>query len=198
VCINPVWVAHATACLTGSGVGVCTVIAFPFGAALSELKALEARTALANGATEVDMVINIGALKAAELDLVSRDIAGVVAVCRESRRADVVPVIVKVIIETGLLTDDQKASACTVAQSAGADYVKTSTGFGPSGATPNDVALMRRVVGWTMGVKAAGGVRDLSAFETLLAAGASRIGTSAGVAIVREHHARSLPYGGHK
>jgi deoxyribose-phosphate aldolase len=180
VCVNPTWVALAARRLRGSGVGVCSVVGFPLGATTADVKAYETRRAIVDGATEIDMVINVGALKSGELHLVEQDIEGVAAACRACG------VVSKVIIEAALLTDDEKVTACTLARAAGADFVKTSTGFGPGGATVADVALMRRVVGETMGVKAAGGVRDLGQVQAMVAAGASRIGASAGVRIVRE------------
>lgn len=177
VCINPYWVAAASKQLAGSPVGIATVIGFPLGATTSFAKAAEARDAIAAGATEVDMVLNIGALKSGLEAEVEQDIAAVVWAC--AGRATV-----KVILETGLLTDEQKRLACRLSKQAGADFVKTSTGFGPGGATVADVALMRETVGPQMGVKASGGVRDLAAVRQLVAAGATRIGASAGVAIV--------------
>ncbi len=180
VCVNPTWVALAAARLRGSGVGVCSVVGFPLGATTPDVKHYETRRAIFDGATEIDMVINIGALKSGDLRLVERDIEAVVEPCRERG------VVSKVIIEAAYLTDDEKVAACTLAKAAGADFVKTSTGFGPGGATVADVALMRKVVGAEMGVKAAGGVRDYAALKALVAAGASRIGASAGVKIVRE------------
>jgi deoxyribose-phosphate aldolase len=180
VCINPAWVTLATQLLRGSGVGVCAVVGFPLGATTADVKAYEARGAIAGGAREIDMVINIGALKSAERDGVLRDIECVTAACREGSA------LTKVIIEATLLTDDEKAAACTLAKAAGADFVKTSTGFGPGGATAADVRLMRQVVGPAMGIKAAGGIRDLASVKAMIAAGATRIGTSAGVRIVQE------------
>jgi deoxyribose-phosphate aldolase len=180
VCINPTWVTLAAHLLDGSGVGVCAVAGFPLGATTPDVKACEARRAIADGAREIDMVINIGALKSGERDIVLRDIEGVTAECREGRA------ISKVIIEAALLTDDEKVAACTIAKAAGADFVKTSTGLGPGGATVADVRLMRRVVGPAMGIKAAGGIRDLAMLEALVAAGATRIGTSAGVQIIHQ------------
>jgi deoxyribose-phosphate aldolase len=180
VCVNPVWVALAARQLAGSGVLVCSVVGFPLGASTSDVKAYETRRAIFDGAREIDMVINVGALKSGDLQLVERDIEAVVTPCRDCG------VLSKVIIEAALLTDDEKVTACTLARAAGADYVKTSTGFGPGGATPADVALMRRVVGADMGVKAAGGVRDFDAFKAMVAAGASRVGASAGVKILQE------------
>ncbi|MGE0363726.1 MAG: deoxyribose-phosphate aldolase [Vicinamibacterales bacterium] len=180
VCVNPTWVALAARRLRGTGVGVCSVVGFPLGATTADVKAYETRRAIVDGATEIDMVINVGALKSGELRLVEQDIEAVATACRACG------VTSKVIIEAALLTDDEKVTACTLAKAAGADFVKTSTGFGPGGATVADVALMRRVVGDTMGVKAAGGVRDLGQVQAMVAAGASRVGASAGVRIVRE------------
>jgi deoxyribose-phosphate aldolase len=180
VCLNPTWVALAAARLRGAGVGVCSVVGFPLGATTPDVKHYETRRAIFDGATEIDMVINVGALKSGDLRVVERDIEAVVAPCRECG------VLSKVIIEAALLTDDEKVTACTLARAAGADYVKTSTGFGPGGATAADVALMRRVVGEEMGVKAAGGVRDYAGLQAMVAAGATRVGASAGVKIVQE------------
>ncbi len=153
---------------------------FPLGATTTDVKQYETRRVIYDGANEVDMVINVGALKSGDLAVVERDIAAVVGACRECG------VLSKVIIEAALLTDEEKISACTLSKAAGADYVKTSTGFGPGGATVADVALMRRVVGPDIGVKAAGGVRDYEALKNLVGAGASRVGASAGVKIVQE------------
>ena len=180
VCVNPGWVAVAANLLRGSGVGVCSVVGFPLGATTADVKHYETRRAIFDGATEIDMVINIGALKSGDLRTVERDIAAVVAPCRESN------VISKVILEVVLLNDDEKIAASTLAKAAGADFVKTSTGFASGGATAHDVALMRRVVGAEMGVKAAGGVRDYEGLKAMVAAGATRIGASAGVKIVQE------------
>ena len=180
VCVNPVWVATAAARLRGSGVGVCSVVGFPLGATTADVKNFETRRAIFDGATEIDMVINVGALKSGDLRTVERDIEAVTDPCRQCG------VVSKVIIEAALLTDQEKITACTLSKAAGADFVKTSTGFGPGGATAADVALMRRVVGAEMGVKAAGGVRDLEGLQTMVAAGASRVGASAGVKIVQE------------
>ncbi|WP_035158056.1 deoxyribose-phosphate aldolase [Cohnella thermotolerans] len=177
VCINPYWVPLAAELLKGTGVGVTTVVGFPLGATTTGAKVAETEEALANGATEIDMVMNVGALKSGMYAETERDIAAVVAACA-GRAA------VKVILETGLLTDDEKIKACELSRSAGADFVKTSTGFGPGGATAEDIALMRRTVGERMGVKASGGVRDADACRAMIAAGATRIGTSSGVAIV--------------
>ena len=180
VCVNPTWVPLCADELRGSDTRVCTVVGFPLGATLPEAKAYEAERAAAAGACELDMVINVGALKSADYRLVERDIAGVVAAGRASAA------LVKVIIEAALLTDEEKVKACVLARVAGADFVKTSTGFGPGGATVADVALMRRVVGPEMGVKAAGGVRDYEGLKAMVAAGATRVGASAGVKIVQE------------
>jgi deoxyribose-phosphate aldolase len=180
VCVNPAWVAVAANLLRGSGVGVCSVVGFPLGATTADVKHYETRRAIFDGATEIDMVINVGALKSGDLRTVERDIAAVVAPCRESN------VISKVILEVVLLNDDEKIAASTLAKAAGADFVKTSTGFASGGATAHDVALMRRVVGAEMGVKAAGGVRDYEGLKAMVAAGATRIGASAGVKIVQE------------
>src|SRR5258708_173039 len=180
VCVNPTWVALAARLLAGSGVGVCSVVGFPLGATTPDTKHFETRRAIFDGAREIDMVINVGALKSGDLRLVERDIESVTVPCRESG------VLSKVIIEAALLTDDEKVTACTLAKAAAADYVKTSTGFGPGGATAADVMLMRRVVGEEMGVKAAGGVRDLESLKAMVAAGATRVGASAGVRIVQE------------
>jgi deoxyribose-phosphate aldolase len=180
VCVNPTWVAACARLLAGSGVGVCSVVGFPLGATTADVKGYETRRAIYDGAREIDMVINVGALKSGDLRTVERDIEGVAQPCRESGALS------KVIIEAALLTDEEKITACTIAKAAGADYVKTSTGFGPGGATAADVALMRRVVGADMGVKAAGGVRDLEGLQAMVAAGASRVGASAGVKIVQQ------------
>lgn len=180
VCINPIWVREAACALRGSGVKVCTVIGFPLGANSPDTKSYEARRAIFDGASELDMVINLGALKSGDHDLVSRDIKGVVEVAHE------VGFICKVILETALLTDEEKISACLIAKEAGADFVKTSTGFSKGGATAADVALMRRAVGGQMGVKASGGVRDLKQAQEMIDAGATRIGASVGVKIIQE------------
>jgi deoxyribose-phosphate aldolase len=180
VCVNAGWVAFCARLLKGSGVGVCSVVGFPLGATTADVKHYETRRAIFDGASEIDMVINIGALKSGDLRLVERDIEAVVAPCREAN------VVSKVIIEAALLTDDEKVAASTLAKAAGADFVKTSTGFASGGATAADVALMRRVVGAEMGVKAAGGVRDYDGLKAMVAAGASRVGASAGVKIVQE------------
>ncbi len=178
VCINPTWVKVAAERLRGSPVKVCTVIGFPLGANTPEIKSMEARKALREGAREVDMVINIGALKSGDLELVRTDIEKVVDAAHESGA------ICKVILETSLLTDEEKVVASSLAKQAKADFVKTSTGFGGGGATVYDVALMRETIGPDMGVKASGGVRTLEDAEDMIAAGATRIGASAGVQIV--------------
>jgi deoxyribose-phosphate aldolase len=180
VCVNPTWVSLCAGRLRATQVGVCAVVGFPLGATTSDVKAYETQRVIFDGAREVDMVINVGALKSGDLRLVAHDIEAVTGPCRTAG------VVSKVIIEAVYLTDDEKVSASTLARAAGADFVKTSTGFGPGGATAADVALMRRAVGDTMGVKAAGGVRDLGALQAMVAAGANRIGASAGVKIVRQ------------
>lgn len=179
VCVNPAWVPLCAELLKGSPVKVCTVIGFPLGATAPEVKAFETTNAIDQGATEIDMVINIGALKARDLELVAKDIRGVV-LAAHSRS-----ILVKVIIETALLTDEEKVIACLLSKEAGADFVKTSTGFAGGGATVSDVALMRRVVGPEMGVKASGGVRTFEDAESMVKAGATRIGASAGVKIIQ-------------
>ena len=187
VCINPTWVKLCAQLLAGSPVKVCTVIGFPLGATTLEVKVFETQNAIENGATEIDMVINIGALKARDLELVARDICGVVATSH-ARGA-----LVKVIIEAVLLTDDEKTIACLISKEAGADFVKTSTGFASGGATLHDVELMRRTVGPEMGIKAAGGVRTYEEAENMIKAGATRIGTSAGVKIIQGPATQSAP-----
>jgi deoxyribose-phosphate aldolase len=178
VCINPVWVQRAARRVRGSGIKVASVVGFPLGANVPEIKAMEARRAIRDGAREIDMVINIGALKGGDHDLVRRDIAGVSDACRE------VGALNKVIIEAAYLTDEEKVVACRLAQMAHADFVKTSTGFGPGGATVFDVALMRETVGLKMGVKAAGGIGTAEDARAMISAGANRIGASAGIKIV--------------
>ncbi|MCL4511765.1 MAG: deoxyribose-phosphate aldolase [Bacteroidetes bacterium] len=179
VCVNPAWVSLCAQLLQGSSVKVCSVIGFPLGATLPEVKEFEAQNAVEHGANEIDMVINIGALKARDLELVAKDIRGVVNVAHASGA------IVKVIIEAVLLTDEEKTIACLLSKEAGADFVKTSTGFASGGATVHDVELMRGVVGPEMGVKAAGGIRTYEDAESMIKAGATRIGASAGVKIIR-------------
>jgi deoxyribose-phosphate aldolase len=181
VCINPCYVRHCAGILRGSPAKVCTVIGFPLGANATETKALEARRAIRDGATEIDMVINVGALKSGRDDLVYRDIRAVVEAAMDGGA------ICKVILETALLTDEEKTRACQAARRARADFVKTSTGFGPGGATAEDVALMSRAVAGTkMGVKASGGIRNWQDAQQMIRAGATRIGASAGVRIVKE------------
>jgi deoxyribose-phosphate aldolase len=180
VCINPGWVPLCADLLRGSDTRVCTVVGFPLGATLPEVKAYEAARVVADGACEVDMVMAIGALKSGDHRYVEHDVAGVVEASRHGGA------LVKVIIETALLTEEEKVKACVIVRAAGADFVKTSTGFASGGATAEDVALMRRVVGPDIGVKAAGGVRDLKSAQAMLQAGADRIGASVGVKIVQE------------
>jgi deoxyribose-phosphate aldolase len=187
VCVNPTWVAVSARLLAASGVGVCSVVGFPLGATTSDVKTYETRRAIFDGAREIDMVINVGVLKSGDLRAVERDIEAVTLPCRDCG------VVSKVIIEAALLSDDEKVTACTLAKAAGADFVKTSTGFGPGGATVADVALMRRVVGVDMGVKAAGGVRDLEGLQAMVAAGATRVGASAGVKIVQQARGDNPP-----
>lgn len=179
VMINPSWVKHAARRLRGTGVPVGTVVGFPLGAHTPEVKAMEARQALRDGAAEVDMVINIGALKSGQYDVVRKDIARVSDAAREKGA------VTKVILETSLLTDEEKVIASRLAKEARADFVKTSTGFSSAGATVFDVALMREAVGPGMGVKASGGIRTQADMEDMIAAGATRIGASAGVSIMR-------------
>ncbi|UUV23050.1 MULTISPECIES: deoxyribose-phosphate aldolase [Lysinibacillus] len=177
VCVNPTWVKRSSELLQGTDVLVCTVIGFPLGANTPAVKAFEAKDAIANGAKEVDMVINISALKDKNYELVQADIAAVVEAAKDSA-------LVKVIIESCLLTDEEKVKACELAVAAGADYVKTSTGFSTGGATAEDIALMRKTVGPDLGVKASGGVRSLEDMKKMVEAGATRIGASSGVAIM--------------
>jgi deoxyribose-phosphate aldolase len=178
VCVNPYWVPLAAGELAGTPVKVCTVVGFPLGATTTETKVAETEGALRGGAQEIDMVLNIGALRAGDDDAVRIDIQQVVEAAHEAGA------IVKVILETALLDDNQKAAGCALAKTAGADFVKTSTGFGPGGATAQDVALMRRVVGPEMGIKAAGGIRGIEDLKQMTAAGATRIGASASVKIM--------------
>lgn len=177
VCVNPAYVKLAASLLEGTNVVTCSVAGFPLGASKREIKAYEARRAALDGAREIDMVMNVGAMKSGDFNLVEEDMAAVREACGRN-------IILKVIIEAALLTDDEKMKACEIAKRVGADFVKTSTGFGPGGATVEDVRLMRSVVGADMGVKAAGGIRDAEAAEQMIAAGASRIGASASVKIV--------------
>ncbi len=185
VCVNPSHVKSCSDLLKGSEVLVCTVVGFPLGATSTESKVFETQKAIRDGATEVDMVINVGGLKSRDYDLVERDIA---AVARASHAGGA---ILKVIIEAAMLTDEEKVAASQLAKVAGADFVKTSTGFGPGGATADDVALIRRVVGPKMGVKAAGGIRTYEDARKMIAAGANRIGASASVKIMEQQEAES-------
>ncbi len=180
VCVNPTHVKLCSQLLQGSSVHVCTVVGFPLGATPPEVKAYEAQQSIDDGATEVDMVINIGALKSKDYALVEQDIATVARACHAGGA------LLKVIIEAALLSDEEKVIACQLAKAAGADYVKTSTGFGPGGATLHDVNLMRQAVGPELGVKAAGGIKSYEDAQAMVAAGATRIGASAGVKIVQE------------
>jgi deoxyribose-phosphate aldolase len=177
VCVNPTWVSTAKELLAGSGVMVCTVIGFPLGATTSETKAFETKNAIENGAEEVDMVINIGALKDHNDELVEKDIRAVVEAAKGKAHT-------KVIIETSLLTKEEKVRACELSVKAGADFVKTSTGFSTGGATAEDIALMRKTVGPEVGVKASGGVRNTEDVQKMIEAGATRIGASSSIAIV--------------
>jgi deoxyribose-phosphate aldolase len=176
VCVNPYWVARSAKLLAGTKVNVCTVIGFPLGANTTAVKVAETRDAIESGATEVDVVINVGALKSGDLDMVRAEIAAVKQAAGD--------VLLKVILENALLTDEEKEIACKICVEAGADYVKTSTGFGPGGAIVADVALMRKTVGEALGVKASGGVRDRETALAMIEAGASRIGTSSSIAMV--------------
>ncbi|ATH59575.1 MULTISPECIES: deoxyribose-phosphate aldolase [Staphylococcus] len=177
VCINPTHVKYAADKLKGTDVLVCTVIGFPLGASTTAVKVFEVEDAIKNGASEIDMVINIGALKDGRYEVVQKDIEGVVAAANGKT--------VKVIIETCLLTDEEKVKACELSQAAGADFVKTSTGFAGGGATPEDVKLMKDTVGNALEVKASGGVRNLEDFNKMIEAGATRIGASAGIQIIQ-------------
>jgi deoxyribose-phosphate aldolase len=179
VCVNPYWVPTAFAALRGSGVPVCTVNGFPFGMTSTPAKVAEAEISIRTGAREVDMVLNVGAMKSGDIDVVKADIQAMAECCHRGGA------ILKVILETALLTANEKAIACVLARMAGADFVKTSTGFAKSGATAKDIALMRKVVGAELGVKASGGIRTLDDLKTMVEAGASRIGASASVAIAR-------------
>lgn len=183
VCVNPTWVGLCRDLLVDSPVKVCSVAGFALGATLPEVKAFEAERAIQAGAHEVDMVLNVGRLKSGDNQTVFQDIAAVVSVGHR------LGALVKVILETALLSEEEKVAACALAQAAGADFVKTSTGFNGGGATVADVALMRRVVGPAMGVKAAGGIRTAADLRAMVAAGANRIGASAGVQIVQEMEA---------
>lgn len=179
VCVNPVWVKTVTKALKGSGVLTCSVIGFPLGATPSDVKAFEARGAVLDGADEIDMVINMASARANDKGALVDDIRAVSEVVHAGEA------ILKVIIETSMLTDEQKVIACEAAVEAGADFVKTSTGFNGGGATVEDVALMRKTVGPEVGVKASGGVRSLADAQAMIAAGATRIGASSGIAIVK-------------
>jgi deoxyribose-phosphate aldolase len=186
--VNPSWVKACKTLLAGTRVMVATVIGFPLGATSTEAKEAEAHAAIKDGADELDMVINVGALKAGDLARVFDDIKGVVRAAQGR--------LVKVILETALLTDDEKVKACELSRDAGAHFVKTSTGFGPAGATVHDVELMRKVVGPTLGVKASGGVRDYETAARMIAAGASRLGTSSSVSIVTRKAPEASPGSG--
>ncbi len=179
VCVNPVWVKTVTKALKGSGVLTCSVIGFPLGATPSDVKAFEARGAVLDGADEIDMVINMASARANDKGALVDDIRAV------SEAVHAGEAILKVIIETSMLTDEQKVIACEASVEAGADFVKTSTGFNGGGATVEDVALMRKTVGPDLGVKASGGVRSLADAQAMIAAGATRIGASSGIAIVK-------------
>ena len=179
VCVNPYWVSVVASELAGSPVKVCTVVGFPLGANTTPVKVAETEAAIRDGAQEIDMVLNIGELRGGNDSVVRDDIGAVVNAAHKGGA------IVKVILETALLDDSQKVRACTLAKAAGAEFVKTSTGFGPHGATVQDVALMRRIVGAEMGVKASGGIRTLEDLKSMVAAGANRIGASASVQIVQ-------------
>ncbi len=179
VCVNPTWVSLAVEELAGTDVKVCTVVGFPLGATTVETKSNETKDAIASGAQEIDMVINIGALKSGDTQLVTRDIQAVVSEAQKSKS------LVKVIIETSLLTDDEKKLACELAKDAGAHFVKTSTGFSSGGATVEDIQIMRSIVGEQLGVKASGGIRDQKFAKNLIQAGATRIGASASIDLLK-------------
>jgi deoxyribose-phosphate aldolase len=178
--VNPFWVPLAAERLRGSGVKIASVVGFPFGATLTAAKRAEAEAAILAGAHEIDMVMNVGAMKSGDLARVETDVRGVLEVCHEGRAH------LKVILENAYLSDEEKISACQIVKRTGADFVKTSTGFGPSGAKEEDVRLMRQAVGPAMGVKAAGGIRTLDDALRMLRAGATRLGTSASVGILQE------------
>ena len=182
VCVNPYYVARCVKNLKGTDVKVCTVVGFPLGATTTETKVFETLQAIATGATEIDMVINVCALKSGHIKGVEQDIQALVAACEGKA-------LLKVIIETCLLTDEEKVLACQIAKRCGADFVKTSTGFSTGGATVEDIALMRETVGPEMGVKASGGIRDYARAKAMVEAGATRIGASAGIAIVEAEQA---------
>lgn len=177
VCVNSSWVPFVAKKLRGSGIIICSVIGFPLGGMDTRSKAFEARSAIANGATELDMVINVGALKSGNLKLVEEDIRAIKRACRSTT-------LLKVILETGLLTDAEKILACEISKKAGADFVKTSTGFSGSGATVQDIALMRRIVGPNMGVKASGGIKTFDQAVALIDAGANRLGCGSSIAVI--------------
>lgn len=181
VCVNPTWVSYCSHLLRGSKVLVCTVVGFPLGANTTEVKAYETKQCVEQGACEIDMVINVGRLKSGEYDFIALDIHAVVEAAH--------PAHVKVILENCYLSDEEKIKACLLSREAGAHFVKTSTGFGPSGAKIEDVALMRRVVGEQLGVKAAGGIREYDTASKMIAAGASRLGASASIAILEHRKA---------
>lgn len=183
VCVNPFWVSVASKALEGTGVDTCTVIGFPLGANTKEVKAFETKNAIENGASEIDMVINVGALKDADYDTVYNDIKAVVDAANG--------VLVKVIIETCLLTDEEKVKACELSVKAGANFVKTSTGFSTGGATTSDISLMRKTVGENVGVKASGGVRTPEDFNAMIQNGATRIGTSSGIKLINGENANT-------
>lgn len=183
VCVNPTNVKLCASLLQGSDIDICTVVGFPLGATPTDVKVFETHQAIREGATEVDMVMNVGALKSRDYELLRGDIAAIARVCHAGNA------ILKVIIEAALLSDEEKVIACQLAKVAGADFVKTSTGFGPGGATVEDVALMRRVVGPSIGVKAAGGIKTLEDAQKMIAAGASRLGASASVKIIQSNGA---------
>ena len=184
VCVNPYWVPLASDLLKNSTVKVCTVIGFPLGATSSESKASETEIAILQGADEVDMVINVGAMKNNQTDIVEKDIFSVVNSARQTGKAQNKNITVKVILETCYLTKDEIKNACLCAKNAGADFVKTSTGFGTGGATVEDVKLMKETLGSSMEVKASGGIRDYETAIKMIEAGATRLGTSSGIAIV--------------
>ncbi|HUA19006.1 MAG TPA: deoxyribose-phosphate aldolase [Bryobacteraceae bacterium] len=192
VCVNSCWTALVAAELAGSAVKTCVVVGFPFGATLTAAKVAETEAALRAGAQEIDMVQNVGALRSGDLDAVQADIAAVVQAAHKGGA------IVKVILENAFLDDSQKAAACRIAKTSGADFVKTSTGFGPSGATVHDIELMRLAVGPEMGVKASGGIRTLDDARKMIAAGATRIGASASVQIIEAALAAETAEAGHK
>ena len=177
VCMNPVWVKFCREILTGSGIKICTVSGFPLGASTTAIKAKEAEKGIEDGADEIDMVMNIGALKSGDIKSVEEDIRAIKRACRSNT-------ILKVIIETSLLTEEEKILACEISKKAGADFVKTSTGFSTSGATVEDIILMRRVVGPQMGVKASGGITDFNKAVALIQAGANRLGCGSSVAVI--------------